>query len=820
MRFTRRSVLLLTAVVAVVLLMVVSGRLFTGGDVLAADINYTTKSYHVKMTAHEDHSVDVEENVRVNFVSDAHGIYRYIPMAKDFGYRIEEVEVAGEEFSLYNQNGNKLIKIGDSNRTLTGEKSYQITYTLRYVKDRDNKADNFNLNLWFTGWETPVEELETQLILPKSIDWSNVRIFGGPQGSKEDSTEWEHYFTQTVDEEQNTLTFLGKDVPANFGLTAKDDKLPEGYWEGAPDYIDADPSAIVEAHDVDISVSKDHVVSYQERIDFDFSEDVNSYTISIPKNSEEYEIENFVAEDLSVETEEDSDEMNFKLSEKGKKWKGKKTISFSYDLIYYQERGIPDEDHFNTMLCNTVAGLSQHNVSVKVTMPEPVSWSLAWYPFESYRNYPDASVHDFFTFDYPGTDLSPTLVAKADWVPETYSTSIRLEHLPEGYWVGAPDYDKLHMGKYVRLLMLYIIPSLLAAVLWFLFGRDPQLVKPVAFQPPRGLAPAEIGYILDGSVMPKEMMTTLLYFAEKGYLSIREYESERYKFVKQKDIPEGAEWQYADDLFARLFRDHDEVETDSLSQSFRKTVVSCGDTLKKEYAERYGTPIKRSSRVCQILVIILIGLLTFFPLLFTAFMAVGGALMLFKGFDRKRTIGGGRGLIVGGGLLYALTIALTGFIVSLYTIPVFGMLAAASMCLLVFFMIIMPARDEENTKLLGEVLGFREFIKTAEYDRLKLLVDEDPEYFYHILPYAAVFGMDTSWSEKFTSLPVAKPQWYDSYDDRMFRYSDTWARDFMHDTITNSLPAPPSSSSDSGWSSGGGGDYSGGGGGGGGGGAW
>ena len=54
-----------------------------------------------------------------------------------------------------------------------------------------------------------------------------------------------------------------------------------------------------------------------------------------------------------------------------------------------------------------------------------------------------------------------------------------------------------------------------------------------------------------------------------------------------------------------------------------------------------------------------------------------------------------------------------------------------------------------NNRLYGEILGFREFIKTAEWDKLKVLSEEDPNYGMNILPYAMLFNMGTEWTGKF-----------------------------------------------------------------------
>ena len=153
-----------------------------------------------------------------------------------------------------------------------------------------------------------------------------------------------------------------------------------------------------------------------------------------------------------------------------------------------------------------------------------------------------------------------------------------------------------------------------------------------------------------------------------------------------------------------------------------------------------------------------------------------------------------------------------------------------------FFAVIAIAKTDAYTDLLGRVLGFRDFIKTAELDKLNELVEEDPQYFYHIMPYAYVFGLSNKWIRNFEDIPVVAPVWYrgsrgfDTFDYYMMgrMMSDCSA------SVGNSIVIPSASygGSGGGWSSGGGGGswsggggfsgggFSGGGAGGGGGGGW
>ena len=44
--------------------------------------------------------------------------------------------------------------------------------------------------------------------------------------------------------------------------------------------------------------------------------------------------------------------------------------------------------------------------------------------------------------------------------------------------------------------------------------------------------------------------------------------------------------------------------------------------------------------------------------------------------------------------------------------------------------------------MAGRLLGLRKFIEESELPRIRALAAENPEYFYDVLPYASVFGLE------------------------------------------------------------------------------
>ena len=118
---------------------------------------------------------------------------------------------------------------------------------------------------------------------------------------------------------------------------------------------------------------------------------------------------------------------------------------------------------------------------------------------------------------------------------------------------------------------------------------------------------------------------------------------------------------------------------------------------------------------------------------------------------------------------------------------------------------------------------FKNFLETVEKEKLEALVIDNPTYFYDILPYTYVLGVSDKWINKFETISLKEPDWYEGCSS--FDYV-SFGR-FMNSTMSSAttvMSTSPSSNSSSGGSVGSssssGGGFSGGGSGGGGGGSW
>ena len=170
--------------------------------------------------------------------------------------------------------------------------------------------------------------------------------------------------------------------------------------------------------------------------------------------------------------------------------------------------------------------------------------------------------------------------------------------------------------------------------------------------------------------------------------------------------------------------------------------------------------------------------------------AAGAALFIF-------TIGDGK-------VLLSISAAISGasIIGIMYSVPFFARMS------------------DYGVGLLGLCMGFRMFLTTAEKQRLEMLLEENPNYYYDILPYAQVLGVSKIWEKKFDNMLTRPPSWCYGAETETAAFSAVTMSNMMS-TMSSNMTSRPSS--DGGGGSGGGfsgGGFSGGGSGGGGGGRW
>lgn len=388
---------------------------------------------------------------------------------------------------------------------------------------------------------------------------------------------------------------------------------------------------------------------------------------------------------------------------------------------------------------------------------------------------------------------------------------------------------------------------LILVLLFFFFGRDKEIISSVQFQPPNGLDSAAVGYIIDGNVSDTDTVSLILFWASKGYIKIRQGKNNSLIFVKMKNLPNDAP-KYAQTFFNGIFGKSAPVMKTVKVSDLKYRMAKTFENVKKEIATDYSrhvytTSSKVARKVAGILSVIPIFLLVFcimqlslvnpivlcLPVLYTI-----GVVLFNRTVDywyakeqRSRAVKGSIALAMGITPIVALFLCygigmLRGSMLNLF--PGFAATAIVS-CAGLVITGFMKKRTDQCVEWMGYLVGLREFIETAELDRMKAIAEESPQLFYHILPFAYVFGLTDILLDKMKDLTLPEPEWYETVNGTgYFEYTmmrRMLCTDMKRAASTISTPKPSQSSGGSfsgGGSSGGG--FSGGGFGGGGGGSW
>ena len=99
----------------------------------------------------------------------------------------------------------------------------------------------------------------------------------------------------------------------------------------------------------------------------------------------------------------------------------------------------------------------------------------------------------------------------------------------------------------------------------------------------------------------------------------------------------------------------------------------------------------------------------------------------------------------------------------------------------------MKRKNSYGEQIKSKINGFKNYIELAEKNQIEMLVEQNPNYFYDILPYAYVLDVSKKWVEKFENIPVP------TNDMGNFDYYNIDSLDHLSDSVY----IPTSSSSGS-----------------------
>ena len=165
---------------------------------LFAQENWVINSFHSEIRILGGGMVSIVETIDVDFGSlQKHGIFRDLPFVytlPEGGKRYTEVTTenitangASVPYEQFKSGDFIRLKIGDPDRTVSGEQSYQIQYTVAGVLNAFADHDELFWNVTGNGWPVPIQKASATVVLPDEAI-IQITCFAGAFGSKENCT--------------------------------------------------------------------------------------------------------------------------------------------------------------------------------------------------------------------------------------------------------------------------------------------------------------------------------------------------------------------------------------------------------------------------------------------------------------------------------------------------------------------------------------------------------------------------------------------------------------------------------------------------------
>ncbi len=526
------------------------------------------------------------------------------------------------------------------------------------------------------------------------------------------------------------------------------------------------------------------------------------------------------------EETEDMDNYIIQIGDEDRTVEGMQTYVITYKFKYPDDRVQTKDILFHTILGPGFKEEIKHfdfKIEFEKPLPQKAVDNLRWYSGRY------GEENNIIPILYEAT--TTYIAGTCDSIQPEHAITAYMD-LPEGYYEGV---EKVQYFWHYLWLALTVVCMIVIIFRALTIDRGRSVVKTIEFYPPEGISSAEVGVIIDNSVDEGDISSLIPWLAEQGYLKIDENKYKKIELTKLKNLPKEAPL-YQKRLMDLFFpKGKTSVR---LSQLGDKSSQMNGvkSALRKVFDEDGKQAlVKMNSWVFMYVPLLLFGWLTI-------------ATNIVHHFSVDELFLAATIWILPSGL--GLALRLTGSDSDLYTskwkrgsyfLLKFAIMATVAMIysdmtdygspmkqweILAFFLanfltIELCGRFNLNTDyridMMGRLLGFKEFIETAEKDNLERLQMEDAKYFYRVLPYAMVFGLANTWAKKFKTITVEKPDWYSTAGI----YSNTNFTSHLVSSVNDTVRSHVSSCSHS--SSGGGhsgGGFSGGGGGGGGGGSW
>ncbi|MFA5447428.1 MAG: DUF2207 domain-containing protein [Sphaerochaeta sp.] len=532
-----------------------------------------------------------------------------------------------------------------------------------------------------------------------------------------------------------------------------------------------------ERFEMAVDVSLDNSYAIEERITANFSTPRHGIYREIPIQfgNVRTKVEDLKSSDPITRDSSSSSWVTFRLGSADRTVQGIKEYVLSYRYSIGDDRNKEyDELYFNLLGDGWQAPIAEFLFSV--TFPKPIDPSMVF--VTGGRR---GSTTERATFVI-SEDRMRIVGRAVNLVPgEAITLRVQME---EGYFSEVIPFVDWTAAATIASVVAVILMLVHGFVLFGRYGREEVFVPVVRYEAPTDLSPLEVGYLADGVVDNKDLTSMIFHWADGGYLSIKEEGRKEFTFTKIRDL--SAANAHEKKLFNDLFASGDGTTVNlkqlqkgtygesmakvkTLVQKYFKGPRSLNDQTaerKRVFSLLYGPAsviiLALSATLNtfdgEILFFIMIGFFSFGISLLAAHRL---SAMWLIGSKTKRIF---KYVALGFAALMLFLFALVILKELLYHGPLYSLVVAALLVgapsLFGMLTIFTAKRSAYAQQQLEQIAGYMEFIKAVEVPRLKLMVEKDPQLFYHVLGYAIVLGLEGVWAKKFRTIAIEEATWY------------------------------------------------------------
>lgn len=292
----------------------------------------------------------------------------------------------------------------------------------------------------------------------------------------------------------------------------------------------------------------------------------------------------------------------------------------------------------------------------------------------------------------------------------------------------------------------------------------------VEFYPPKNCSAIDVAKVYRGKVRAKDFTALILEWASKKLIKIELVDKKTVKLVKLQDFPKIEN--IPDELVKSKLNEHElfdaffaggdtfvakknkVIKNTKLAEASRKIYKQDDETKKNSFILRMAVSILAVLPILfQIIWYNVFVGGAFFYLIILIFPIIALIVLTYTPIPWWFKIlwcglFGGAPLVI---MIYSMLIPYDFLYLSIIT----AVILIVGFCLAPLVKVF----TKFERSMQGKVIGFKNFLKVAELDKLNALVQDDPEYFYHILPYCYIFNLTDKMEEKFKALNIEYPEY-------------------------------------------------------------